>query len=219
LHHETSISAANLMKGLEGEQLEEVMFANKAPVAECFLSVLKCWRIYQPNVINLENLDITDDHVEDLCKFLKNKNMIKRLNLRKNFISNKGAITLSQWIQHGDKTLTHLDIERNYIGDDGGVALLECLEANYRVISLQLKYGNPISDKLALVLDRELKANMQALEYEKSHKRIDKTARFQQTDRGPDYIRCAIKMTELRNILHLSLPDNMLKIEEAEMFS
>ena len=86
-------------------------------------------------MINLEDLDITDNHVEELCKFLKNKNMVKRLNLRKNFISNKGAITLSQWIKYGDKTLTHLDIERNYIGDDGGVALLECLEANYRIIS------------------------------------------------------------------------------------
>ena len=30
-------------------------------------------------------------------------------------------------------------------------------------------------------------------------------------------MRCALKMTELRNIVHLSLPDNMLGLEEARM--
>ena len=30
-------------------------------------------------------------------------------------------------------------------------------------------------------------------------------------------MRCAIKMTELRNILHLSLPDNMLGLEDSRM--
>jgi len=34
--------------------------------------------------------------------------------------------------------------------------------------------------------------------------------RYEQVDKGPDYMRCAIKTTELQNILHLSLPDNML---------
>ena len=32
-------------------------------------------------------------------------------------------------------------------------------------------------------------------------------------------MRCAIKMTELKNILYLSLPDNMLGIEETRMLS
>ena len=41
--------------------------------------------------------------------------------------------------------------------------------------------------------------------------------RFDQVDKGPDYMRCAIKMTELQNILHLSLPDNMLCLEDARM--
>ena len=71
--------------------LEEVQFDPRAPVTECFTSVLKCWRIYKPNVINLENLEITDFHVEELCKFLEKKDMVKHLNLRKNFISNVGA--------------------------------------------------------------------------------------------------------------------------------
>lgn len=32
-------------------------------------------------------------------------------------------------------------------------------------------------------------------------------------------MRCAIKMTELKNILYLSLPDNMLGLEDARMLS
>ena len=129
-------------------------------------------------MINLENLDITDNHVDDLCKFLDGKDMVKRLNLRKNFISNKGAIKLSHFIRNGDNTLTHLDVERNYIGDDGGMSLLKALSENYRMISCELKYGNPISDKLGLTIDREIKANVQALEYERNHKHLDSTARF-----------------------------------------
>lgn len=32
-------------------------------------------------------------------------------------------------------------------------------------------------------------------------------------------MRCAIKMTELQNIMHLSLPDNMLGLEDARMLA
>ena len=82
--------------------LEEVQFAYKAPVSECFRSALKCWRIFEPNVINLENLEITDQHVEELCNFLEGRNMVLRLNLRRNHIGNKGAIKLSNFIRTGD---------------------------------------------------------------------------------------------------------------------
>lgn len=33
----------------------EVKFADDASVSECFQSAIKAWRIYQPNMINLEN--------------------------------------------------------------------------------------------------------------------------------------------------------------------
>jgi hypothetical protein len=38
-------------------------------------------------------------------------------------------------------------------------------------------------------------------------------------DRGPEFIRCGIKSVELLDILHLSLPDNMLSINEAKMLA
>ena len=33
---------------------------------------------------------------------------------------------------------------------------------------------------------------------------------YAESDRGPDFVRCALKSCELFKILHLSLPDNMI---------
>jgi hypothetical protein len=38
-------------------------------------------------------------------------------------------------------------------------------------------------------------------------------------DRGPEFIRCGIKSVELLEILHLSLPDNMMALDEARMLA
>jgi len=43
--------------------------------------------------------------------------------------------------------------------------------------------------------------------------------KYELVDRGPTYIRCAIKSVELLRITHLSLPDNMLGLEEAKMLA
>ena len=43
--------------------------------------------------------------------------------------------------------------------------------------------------------------------------------RYELTDKGPDYIRCAIKSVELLNILHMSLPDNMISRTETRMLA
>lgn len=43
--------------------------------------------------------------------------------------------------------------------------------------------------------------------------------RYELIDRGPIYMRCAIKSVELLKITHLSLPDNMLGFEEAKMLA
>ena len=55
-----------------------------------------------------------------LCEFLKNKNMVTRLNLRRNKISNEGATALADFIKNYDEVLTHIDVTRNRIGADGG---------------------------------------------------------------------------------------------------
>lgn len=98
----------------------EVKFSENAKVGECFESALKAWRIYQPNVIHAENQSLNDEHIEKLCDFLSDREMITHLNLRRNFISNAGARALGKFISDFDQTLTHLDVTRNLIGQDGG---------------------------------------------------------------------------------------------------
>ena len=66
----------------------EVQFDGNAKIGDCFKSALKAWRIYSPNVIRAEDQNLTDEHIEELCAFLENREMISKLNLRRNFISN-----------------------------------------------------------------------------------------------------------------------------------
>ena len=74
-------------------------FADDAPVAESFESALKCWRIFRPNVIVVEQQELNDQHIERLCDFLMHKEMIIRLNVRRNKISNEGAKRLARLIK------------------------------------------------------------------------------------------------------------------------
>ena len=199
------------------EILFEVSFAKGAQIAECFESAIKCWRIFKPNIILVEKQALNDQHIEKLCKFLSQKNMIIRLNVRRNKISNEGAKRVAKFIKEEDNALTHLDIERNRVGTDGGTALLDALSTTTRFVNCNIVYGNPISSQIGQVFEREIKANAQALE-SKRHKKKSKV-KWELIDKGPDYMRCAIKMTELKNILYLSLPDNMLGLEDARMLS
>ena len=48
---------------------------------------------------------------------------------------------------------------------------------------------------------------------------MTKLKSYELIDKGPDFMRCAIKTTELKNIQMLSLPDNMLGLEDARMLS
>ena len=70
------------------------------------------------------------------------------------------------------------------------------------------------------IIDREIKANIQADSY--AHKRKEQGGgryKYELIDKGPDFMRCAIKMAQLHNILFLSLPDNMLALEDARMLA
>ena len=50
-------------------------------------------------------------------------------------------------------------------------------------------------------------------------KKTNKIKKYELIDKGPDFMRCAIKTTELKHIIMLSLPDNMLGLEDARMLS
>jgi Ran GTPase-activating protein (RanGAP) involved in mRNA processing and transport len=68
------------------------------------------------------------------------------------------------------------------------------------------------------ILDREIMANIQAVSYV-SHNREQGGTKYELIDKGPDFMRCAIKMAQIHKILHLSLPDNMLALEDSRMIA
>ena len=43
--------------------------------------------------------------------------------------------------------------------------------------------------------------------------------KYELIDKGPDFMRCAIKMAQIHKIIYLSLPDNMLALEDARMLA
>ena len=43
--------------------------------------------------------------------------------------------------------------------------------------------------------------------------------KYQISDKGTDYMRCAIKTTLLLNVLHLSLTDNLLELRDIKIIS
>jgi hypothetical protein len=106
------------------EGLVEIKFDENAGIAKHFDAAIKAWRILGPSMIKAVNEGLNDDHVEKLCNFLANRNLIQSLNLRRNKIGNQGAFKLAEWIRTSDKTLISIELERNRIQDEGGEALL-----------------------------------------------------------------------------------------------
>jgi len=78
-------------------------------------------------MIRAVNEGLADEHVEKLCQFLKGRELIQSLNLRRNKIGDQGAIAIADYVRKADKTLTSLELERNEIQDAGGEALLRAM--------------------------------------------------------------------------------------------
>lgn len=203
-------------KRVEEDGLVEIQFQGKVSISKYFDSAIKAWRIMGPTYIRAMNEDLEDEHVEKLCEFLSGRNLIKQLNLRRNKIGNLGAKAVAQYIKKGDKVLTNLELERNDIGDEGGEALLDAMQSNMRMEKCKLGYGNPMRQKICRQIEREIKANIQIKAtvvpaYKNNGYSLE---RYEESDRGPDFVRCALKSCELFKILHLSLPDNMIGEKE-----
>jgi Leucine-rich repeat (LRR) protein len=127
---------------------------------------------------------------------------------------------------HFDTKLTSLDVSRNKITRKGAQAFLDALKKLIRIQEFQITYGNPIPLDLNLAIQQEVTANNQIDKNQKeahlinhSSKMSLSSGRYELIDRGPLYMRCAIKSVELLNICHLSLPDNMLGFEEAKLLA
>lgn len=147
---------------------------------------------------------------------MQGRNLIESLNLRRNKIGDKGAVAIAKYIRKGDKTLKSLELERNLIHDEGGEAILKAMQTNMRMESCKIGYGNPLKQKICRQIEREIKANIQIKStvvpaYKHNNNCLD---HYEESDRGPDFVRCALKSCELFKILHLSLPDNMISEKE-----
>jgi Ran GTPase-activating protein (RanGAP) involved in mRNA processing and transport len=190
----------------------EIKFDDNAVIARHFDSAIKAWRILGPTVIRAQNEDLHDEHVEKLCAFLSGRNLIQSLNLRRNKIGDRGAIAIAEYVRKADKTLTSLELERNQIQDAGGEALLKAMQANMRMERCQMTYGNPLRPEICRQIEREIKANVQIkASVVPAYKAAGRSlTHYAESDRGPDFVRCALKSCELFKILHLSLPDNMI---------
>ena len=70
----------------------------------------------------------------ELCEFLKGRNMIVNLNLRRNKITNTGALAIIDWILLHDYSLTHLDVSRNKITRAGANAFLTAIKKLTRIV-------------------------------------------------------------------------------------
>jgi Ran GTPase-activating protein (RanGAP) involved in mRNA processing and transport len=125
-------------------------------------------------------------------------------------------MAIARYIKKADKTLASLELERNEIGDVGGEALLNAMQSNMRMEKCQMAFGNPMRQKISRQIEREIKANIQIKAsvvpaYQANNNRL---SHYEESDRGPDFVRCALKSCELFKILHLSLPDNMIGEKE-----
>jgi len=123
--------------------------------------------------------------------------------------------------------MVKFDLTRNRIGRNGAEALVDAVHGSIRITDVLIDFGNRVPVEIARAFELELKANLQIKEnlcHDLGHKfrtikdvQCDKEAsnRYRKTkkeisDVGEDHIRCAVKTSMMLNILHLSLPDNLL---------
>lgn len=77
--------------------------------------MLKVFRIWSPNTIELTDKLLDDRNCIELMDFLQHKEVCKTLNLRKNRIGNEGAERIAKFLTEQDSTLVVIDLNRNRI--------------------------------------------------------------------------------------------------------
>jgi hypothetical protein len=119
-----------------------VVFADDAPIASCFRSALKVYRILQPDTIDLEEKELGDSHMLDLMEFMAGREMIRKINLRRNKIGDEGAKALARFITSTDDTLVDINLNRNRITQVGIDAILDAVHTTIRIEKCACSYGN-----------------------------------------------------------------------------
>ena len=114
--------------------------------------------------------------------------------------------------------------------------MIDAIHATIRIEKFHMGFGNLISTYLVNAFDQEMLSNKQIKENllkEVGTKKISlkkilanktiarkfRRMKYEVLDKGPNYMRSALKTTRLLNILHLSLTDNMLGLKEAQLLT
>ena len=122
--------------------------------------VAACVYVYQPTVLGLANIGITDQQIIYLVDELRDNTSLEKLYLPFNAISDHGAEALAKLITH-NSSLFELILFCNEISNRGMVALAHSLITNDTLLELEV-FCNPftpdIADKFmsALAGNREL---------------------------------------------------------------
>ncbi len=113
-----------------------------------------------------------------------------------------------------------MEMSRNEVTDEGASKVLEALKINTRVKTLLIDYGNKIKNKTIIEeIKQEVDANTLIGKEAKMSLRVDNkegfgTLRIQ--DKGPTFLRCAIKCIDLLKMVKVDLSDNLLEFEDAK---
>jgi hypothetical protein len=92
---------------------------------------------------------------------MKNKEMVTKINLRKNKITNKGAIMFANFLTHHDNSVVEFDLNRNKISRAGTEALIDALHGSIRITNAKLCFGNKVPLEVENSVNQELKSNTQ----------------------------------------------------------
>lgn len=147
---------------------------------------------------------------------IKDLSSLERLILRRNCIEDDGARDLSKFIETDPEFFNYLEISRNKISNVGAQFILDALKKNTKLTTLLLDYGNEIKNtKLIRDIESEIFANG-LIKDEVKNSLIPGSSTFGRlciNDKGPTYLRCAIKAIEKFHLIELNLSDNLLEYE------
>lgn len=143
-------------------EIDWVIFGNNLHEENTFSEddldyIITCARQYQPKILGLANLGLTDDQICFLVPKLATLTHEQELYLPFNLISNRGAMGLADWLMK-NPPITGLYLFSNHIDDVGIIALANALIANDTLTKLEL-FNNPFTPAVEKEFESVLELN------------------------------------------------------------
>lgn len=225
VYHEAKLNK-NILENLKPRQertekdLVQVKFTgNNKDIVGNFKSVLKVWRIMKPVIIDLTSEGLDDTKIKDLSELLiEFVPLIRSLCVRRNGFGDVGAEALANLISKKLQRFIYLEMSRNKVTDKGAIKILEALKENTRVKTLFIDYGNDIKNKkIVQDIQIEVEANNQINKEAKKYlQQGEDFGKLKIQDKGPTFLRCAVKCIDFLLMVEVDLSDNLLDFEDAK---